>query len=520
MASHATSLIPATLDADRRLGPYRVVGSLGRGAHAQVFKAEHRHLGQFRALKVLRPKDAARAETVARLVTEARAMARVRHPSIAEVFECDVLDDGTAFIAMEYLHGEPLHLWLDRVGKLHKHPVLAAAMAGTLAEALRFAHEQSVVHRDLKPENVLLLPDLSREGAFSLKLLDFGIAKLLREEPLTRTRAGCVIGTPRSMAPEQWKPNGPIDHRVDIYALGCLLFELLCGREVFPEINERNMMRAHLHDPPPKMASLAPGVSPALELLVRHMLHKSPDDRPQSMAEVISELASFIGHRRFGEVLQLPTGWSVDSRQTVAVEPTHFPSPLASFGRWTIKVALFARRVGRGFRSLHKWHVLSAVLAVLVAGGAWMALRPPAWLRPKEPSPLVAGPTPITNPSARPQAEQSRVADSSQVGRITAAPVSAARPAPESFAVRVTSVPAGVETWVEGEARPRGRTPIDLTFRSPGPRLIRLVAPGFQGRVLPVQIGHDTSTKVILVRQPVDASGRRTSQNVYQRVAD
>ena len=531
MATPVRSLIPATPATDRRFGPYRVVGSLGRGGNAQVFKAEHRHLGQVRALKVLRPEDSARAETVARLVTEARAMARVRHPSIAEVFECDVLDDGTAFIAMEYLRGEPMHRWLDRVGKLSEHPVLAAAMAGTLAEALQFAHEHSVVHRDLKPENVLLVANPNPEAGFSLKVLDFGIAKLLREEPLTRTRAGCVIGTPRSMAPEQWRPNGPIDHRADIYALGCLLFELLCGRAVFPELNERDLMRAHLHNQPPNLGALEPGLSPALDLLIRRMLAKAPEGRPQSMAEVISELESLTGHRRFGELLRLPAGWSVDSRQTVNVEPAHFPPLPAPPGRWTVKVALLARRFRRVFVGLDKRHLLSAVLGVLVAGGVWAALRPWGGARPEESPPPGSRPATV----ATTHAETSRIAAPPQVARITATPLPARRPPPERFSVRVTSVPAGVETWVEGEVTPRGRTPIDLAFRSAGSKLIRLVAPGFRGRTLSVQIGHDTATKVILVRQsaedrappprsPLEVGAGEAagaySANVYLKVGD
>ena len=266
-----------------QIGPYRLLSSLGKGGTAQVFKAEHRHLGQFRAVKVLLPEIATSADVVGRLMTEARAMARLRHPTIAEVFECDVLDDGTAYIAMEYLRGESIRAWLARVGNLSGHPMLAAAIAVVLGQGLSFAHGQGVIHRDLKPENVVLIPDPGDPPAFSVKILDFGIAKLLREEPVTRTRTGHVVGTPVYMAPEQWRPGGAVDHRTDIYALGCLLFELLSGRPPFDLTNDQSLMRAHLEDSPPDVRSLAAGVPAAMAGLIARMLAKAPADRPQTV---------------------------------------------------------------------------------------------------------------------------------------------------------------------------------------------------------------------------------------------
>ena len=135
---------------------------------AEVFKAEHHLLGQIRGLKVLLPEIAAQPDQLTRLLTEARTMARLRHPTIAEVYDCNVQGD-SAFIVMEFLPGITLRTWSEHVGKLARNPGLAAAIAGILADGLAFAHQHGVVHRDLKPENVLLTPVPGDDEAFSLK---------------------------------------------------------------------------------------------------------------------------------------------------------------------------------------------------------------------------------------------------------------------------------------------------------------------------------------------------------------
>ena len=335
-----------------QLGAYRVLGTLGRGGMAQVLKVEHLRLGQIRALKVLLPELSA-PHIVARLMTEARAMARLRHPSIVEVFDCDVLEDGTAFIAMEYLRGEQMRRWLDRVGKLRGQPMLAAAMVGAIGQGLLYAHQHAIVHRDLKPENVLLVPDPADPRSFAMKILDFGIAKLMREEPLTRTRAGCVVGTPVYMAPEQWRPGSTIDPRTDIYALGCLFFELLCGRPPFVESDDVDMRRAHLEDAPPAVTALEQDIPAALDPLIGRMLAKAPEDRPQSVEEVLLELEAVIGRKRgrFAELLRVPSGWSVVAKETVTVEPEPVRHTRLSPDGWAAGVSVRHRRLAGPGRS-------------------------------------------------------------------------------------------------------------------------------------------------------------------------
>ncbi len=373
---------------DWRLGPYRLLSLLGTGATAQVFKAEHRHLGQLRALKILLAEHATHPDQVGRLVTEARAMARLRHPAIAEVFECDILDDGTAFIAMEYLRGEPMRVWMERVGKLNAHPLLAAAIAGTVAEGLSYAHRGGVIHRDLKPENVLLIPDPEQVDRFSLKILDFGIAKLQREEPLTRTRSGCVIGTPTFMAPEQWRPGSAIDHRADIYALGCMLFELLAGRPPFTQTNDLALMRAHLDDPAPALGALVKRVPLALAALVGRMLAKSPGDRPQNSEAVIAALESAVGQDRthFTDLLRAPAAYAVTVRESAEIEPRHVLRTLIASGRSGARAVMLAMSAWRRWQGVRRLRLLVVSLTALAAVGLatfWL-LRTNAGEQPPE----------------------------------------------------------------------------------------------------------------------------------------
>ena len=154
----------------------------------------------------------------------------------------------------------------------------------------------------------MLLPDPADPLAFSVKILDFGIAKLVKEEPVTRTRAGHVVGTPVYMAPEQWRAGSTVDHRTDIYALGGLLFELLCGRPPFDLTREVSLMRAHLEDQAPDVRSLAPEVPAPMAGLIARMLAKSPDDRPQNVDQVTAALEQLLGTRAaaFSQLLRTP----------------------------------------------------------------------------------------------------------------------------------------------------------------------------------------------------------------------
>jgi serine/threonine-protein kinase len=277
-------------------GNYRVIAKIGEGGMGTVYLAEHPSIGRKVAVKLIRPVFSNDAETLRRFVREARSTAQLRHSALVDIMDYGVHEKtGCAYIIMEYLEGESLDARLDRVGKLH--PARAADIARQIALGMAAAHRAGIIHRDLKPGNVHLLVDPDRPGVDVVKVLDFGIAKLANNEtgagPTTRSDA--VLGTPRYMAPEQCRGGGAIDHRADIYALGCLLYETLCGRPPFVYQWPGELIAAHLGEAPMPARAIEPAIPPPLEAIVMRALAKSPDHRQSTMGDVARELEQFLG---------------------------------------------------------------------------------------------------------------------------------------------------------------------------------------------------------------------------------
>src|SRR3954469_23404027 len=227
-------------------GNYRVSELIGEGGMGVVYLAEHPGIGRRAAIKILRPGLTDNAELTKRFFNEARAANAIRHAGIVEVLDCGTLPSGTAYIVMELLEGENLAARLRKAGQL---PVAdARRVAAQTASALAAAHAAGIVHRDLKPDNLYLVPDERDASLEMVKVLDFGIAKLGQDAGRTssvRTRTGSVMGTPAYMSPEQCRGTREIDPRTDIYALGVILFEMLCGRPPF--VSEGFGEMVHLH---------------------------------------------------------------------------------------------------------------------------------------------------------------------------------------------------------------------------------------------------------------------------------
>jgi serine/threonine-protein kinase len=278
----------------RTVGGYVILERIGAGGMGEVYLGEHRRLERQAAIKFLLPGLSRDADLVTRFFNEARALSMIKHPGIVEVLDCDVLDD-RAYIVMEYLVGESMGDVLARVGGLVSEARAVAAVLGQVASALDVAHAKGIIHRDLKPENLFFALDEQRP--FGVKILDFGIAKLASENVANTsfTRPGSLLGTPTYMAPEQCRGISGIDHRVDIYSLGCILFEMLAGRKVFEMEGAGDLLAAHIHLQPPRLADHAKGVPGVFDDLVTRMLAKNPDDRPQTMGEVISVFEGLLG---------------------------------------------------------------------------------------------------------------------------------------------------------------------------------------------------------------------------------
>lgn len=266
-------------------GSYRVTDKLGVGSSGVVYEAEHTHIGRKAAIKVLLPEWTSNSALVERFFNEARSSARVKHTGIVEIFDCGFTDDGQAFLVMELLSGEPLHVLLAREGQL---PVRRATdLVRQLAGALAAAHAQGIIHRDLKPDNVFVVPDRHAQTREIVKVLDFGVAKLAGDTPET---IHGLLGTPLYMPPEQVAASSVVDARSDIYALGCMLFEMLCGRPPFVHDNPQTVATMQVREQPPRARQLRPDVPFNVDSLIARMLNKNPADRPQSMADLRAEL--------------------------------------------------------------------------------------------------------------------------------------------------------------------------------------------------------------------------------------
>jgi len=269
------------------LGSYRIQSELGLGGMGAVYLAEHRHLGRKAAVKVLRKEFANRPDLLERFFAEARATSMIEHPGIVNIFDCEVDGTGQPYIVMEYLAGETLGAHLGRRGPL---PHLdALTIARRIADALGAAHAKGIVHRDLKPDNVFVLE--MPPGA--IKLVDFGIAKLtaaFQAGGMSRTQTGALMGTPLYMSPEQCRGAGSVDQRTDIYSLGCLLFEMLSGRPPFDYGGLGELVAAHITQMPPDVREFAPRVPDQVAFAVADLLKKDPNERPQSMRDVVVKL--------------------------------------------------------------------------------------------------------------------------------------------------------------------------------------------------------------------------------------
>ncbi|MBT8492184.1 MAG: protein kinase [Deltaproteobacteria bacterium] len=272
-----------------RVGEYLIETLIARGGMGAVYQALHPVIGKKAAVKVMNPSLSA-AGGIERFIQEARAVNQIHHPNIVDVFSFGRLDDGRAYMVMELIEGEVLADAL-RAGPLPIADV--AAILRQLASAVAAAHDKGVVHRDLKPDNIMLVTH--HDGRRQVKLLDFGIAKLANPDDhafMGKTQTGLVLGTPFYMSPEQARGKG-VDHRTDIYALGCITFEMLTGRVPYPSDNSTDAVIQHCQAPIPSTGAERAEVPFALDDLIRRMLAKTSDIRP-TLAEIIEELDQIV----------------------------------------------------------------------------------------------------------------------------------------------------------------------------------------------------------------------------------
>jgi serine/threonine-protein kinase len=269
-------------------GRFRVVAEIARGGMGKVYKAEQAPLGRVCALKVLSPKYEGNPdpEFHKRFFLEAATAAKLTHANTVTIFDYGQ-DADLYYIAMEYIEGRTLYRVLRAEGPFTEERV--AHISAQICRSLREAHALGVVHRDLKPGNVLLSDHGDEHD--QVKVLDFGLVKDITNESEDLTQQGVFMGSPKYMAPEQIM-GSEITERTDIYALGVMMYEMLCGKVPFDRGKSVSTLMAHVNDPVPPMRQVNPNlrVSPAMEQLVLGCLDKSANKRPASMKDVLVAL--------------------------------------------------------------------------------------------------------------------------------------------------------------------------------------------------------------------------------------
>lgn len=289
------------------IGQYRIVRKIGAGGMGAVFECVHQTIDRRAALKTLHVDLGGVPGLALRFFNEARAANRVPHPGVVQVFDCGQLDDGALWLLMEFVDGETLHARIDAAMQVPPYGLGldALPLLHQLASILSVAHKHGIIHRDLKPSNVMLVPDPAVRGGDRVRLVDFGIAKLIDAAvgagtaghagaagPLTAT--GAILGTPAYMAPEQAHSAGGVDDRADVYALGVISFQAVLGRLPVDGATPLALLMNKAHYPAPRLRQYDSSLPADLDAMVASMLAIDPAERPR-MADIERELAAMLG---------------------------------------------------------------------------------------------------------------------------------------------------------------------------------------------------------------------------------
>ena len=310
------------------LGNYVILDKLGEGGMGQVFKARHRRMGRIVALKILPPWASSTPAAVQRFQREVEAASKLLHPNVVTAYDADEAA-GTHFLVMEFVEGTDLASLVERQGPLPVSQAVDYILQA--ARGLEYAHSQGIIHRDIKPSNLLL----SNQGV--VKILDLGLVRFQElsgdeqtASPDGLTKTGQIMGTVDFMPPEQSLDAKRVDHRADIYSLGCTLFYLLTGKPLFEGETLVEKILAHRQKPVPSLQSIRPDVPQALDFVFKKMVAKRPEQRYASMREVIRELERLLA----GSSLR---GTSTSARVASAAE-TRIGQPPAGVGQvpWVV----------------------------------------------------------------------------------------------------------------------------------------------------------------------------------------
>ena len=532
--------VDQTLTTGLMVGEYKIVGELGRGSFGEVYSAEHPLIGKAAAVKVLKRELSSDAQVVSRFISEARAVNKIRHRNIIDIFSFGLLDDGRQYFIMELLDGVTLKDHLKQRGAL---PVdEAMPLLGAMARALDAAHKSGIAHRDLNPENIFLC--FEDDGNCYPKLLDFGIAKLMGNAGAEhQTRTGAAMGTPLYMSPEQCRGKN-VDHRTDIYAFGCLVHRMLTGKVVFRGDSVMDVLISHTTEPPPAMSSVNSALPTDLDQAVLQMLAKVPAERPNTVGEafdLLLDAASAVGlvvpevTRPISSARGSAAGMAAVSRPGAAEPAPGAPSSIETNAATVVRVGAGAGAQaptstrdpsssdgdGSTFHGVQAtlepapsgaaaarkmWLPLAAAAVVLAAGGAYLlgTAREPVTGTTAELTSDVPQASAQVQPPAEPSPnEASEAADELE---------RAVEPIVTTVRLKLTTVPPDVVVFADeirlghsGEELSLARASKDVT--------LRLTKDGFIDKHMQVRPDKDITLQLELTRTPGSQprlSGKRT----------
>jgi serine/threonine-protein kinase len=467
-------------------GRYRVIEPLGAGAMGSVFRGERINLGRMVAIKVLNeavPDDAARR----RFEREARAMAKLEHPNCGGVLDVGI-HDGNPYVVMEFVSGQNV----KEVLKAGPIPVeRAVEIVRQVLSGLSHAHEHGITHRDIKPANIVLS---QKSGVGDLvKILDFGLARF--QQDTTNLTGGLVLGTPSYMSPEQIR-GGQFDHRVDLYACGVMLFELLTGAKPFHADEPLAVCMQHISAPPPRLADKAPGRSfGALEDVVARALEKDPDRRFAS-AEEFSRALVEASKNVAATALPATPPPALPATPPPALPATppraSSPTPVATsetLAAESLPVAPVASTPSRHRTSKALWVGVVAAACVVGAVGIWVATRSDSRPEPVAAPAPVATPEPVAKPEPV-EAGEDPVAELLERAKAMAASgrrepaielLTKARktyPQDARLPYEASKLYLGKMWWADGMKQARSAIALDPSYRNDA-ELIKLVLTGF-----------------------------------------
>ncbi len=450
-------------------GRYEVTQKIGQGGMGAVYEAKHSLIGKRVAVKVLLDKHAQNDQVIARLKQEARLASSIGHENIIDITDFGTTETGRTFVVMEFLEGESLGACIAREGRLDSLRTLH--LAKQVAGALAAAHDKGIVHRDIKPENIFLV---DRDDVDFVKVVDFGISKSMsaQEEDLRLTQTGMVLGTPLYMSPEQARGDDDLDHRIDIYALGVLLYESLTGEVPFQGKNYLSILTQVTSATPKMPSELTPDIDRDLESIILKAMARDRDERYQTMHEFAADL----------EALDDPFAKTTGSRITAA--------------RWRRRKERSAKRI----------YILGALGIVTIVGAT-------TW-----------GVGMLMDSDAAPQASTRALAT---IDAALPPPAPDAKPAPpvlvapDSVTLSIESTPTGVSLY-NGSRLLCSQTPCQIELPNTNKELLlRGELAGYDDAILPITPSVDAgkSLQMALKKQPNKRNPGKRGNRGKEKVA-